>query len=261
MTSLTLLLLLAAAPRLAVPNPSTVNVKPELAQFMSDQVARVLRQQGLSVVTASEIQTLLSAERQRELMGCGAESQSCMAELSNALGVDMTVMVTVARLDDSFRGSVKVVGSDAKVRAEETIEASGEKQLLERLEQAAANIGQAIVDPQSAVKTPALRRAGVGLGIGGAAIAVTGALFLSIAAISSASIDDALKQRPPNLQEAETLAQGGKIFQTLGWVFVGGGAAAVAAGVAMFVLGAPSRVQVSFAPAPGGGSFVLGGSF
>src|SRR4051812_20243769 len=97
-----LLSVLSQTPKtVASPTWATVDVKPELAGFYADHLAQALRAQGLSVITASEMRTLLSEQRQLQLLGCNADS-SCLAELANALGTQLTLMGSIARLDESL---------------------------------------------------------------------------------------------------------------------------------------------------------------
>ncbi len=103
---------LAAAPsppRLTAPGFSGVNVDAKTLTFLSDHLAQQLTQAGLRVVTASELAAVLGLERQKQLLGCG--SDSCLAELSGALGADGVVVGSVGRFDDGLQLNVKIVSA------------------------------------------------------------------------------------------------------------------------------------------------------
>src|SRR5438094_1263187 len=104
---------LAMAPaKIAAPGLAVVNVKPEVAAFLSEHLARELKARGLAVVSAQEIQTLIGIERQRELKSCGDEGKaSCMAELSGALGADAVLTGSVGRFEDAFQVHLSVVSA------------------------------------------------------------------------------------------------------------------------------------------------------
>ena len=60
-----------------------------LAAGINEQILTELSQVArYTVVGASDIATLIGLERQKQLQGCGEDSESCMAELGNALGVE-----------------------------------------------------------------------------------------------------------------------------------------------------------------------------
>lgn len=108
------LLLLAAAPterpiQLAVPAFSPVNVTPEVAAFYSEHFASNLAINGAGVITQKQMQTLLGLERQKQLLGCATDAESCLAELSNALGVDAVVQGEVGKFGSSFQLNVKII--------------------------------------------------------------------------------------------------------------------------------------------------------
>lgn len=124
--------------KLASPGFSAVNVDDKLATFYSDHFANQLTLQGLRVLTASEIGTMIGFERQKELLGCTDESQSCMAELANALGVDALIVGSIAKFDSSYQLNLKIVSSsDATPLSAFSGSAEGDKGMLARLNDAA----------------------------------------------------------------------------------------------------------------------------
>lgn len=251
-----LLATLAAAPhKLAVPEWSTVNISPELASFYAGEVARVLRTQGFEVISARDIATLLGLERQKQLLGCGENVGSCMAELGAALGCDAIVTANLARLDSTFQGSLRLVSSrDGATLADEPVRASGERALAEALEEAAVKLAQKLRPP--AAGSGGARRfswiplvAGAALGAGaGVAFGFSGANYAKI----------------PGTDEptAVALARDGKALQVSGWALAGVGAAALVGAGVLFLAGGdapPLTPQVSVTGA--GAAIGLSGVF
>jgi len=269
MTSVLVVMLMAAGvPKVASPAWNVVDVKPELAAFYAEQLAQALRAEGLTVTTASDMATLLGAERQRELLGC-SNGSSCLVELANALGCDATLTVNLARLGSSFRGLAKLMSSrDGSILSSVKIDAANEADLSDKLEAAAKALAGPLkktVDPVApvlGVTAPvAARPARVAPkawwvpGTLGVVAVGAGALLIGLAAG---------KFNDLNRVTDSTLAAGfageGSTLQTAGWILAGAGLAAVAASVAWLVLGS-TEVQPQLTLAPGGASFGLGGHF
>src|SRR3954462_9241740 len=114
MLSLAVAVAMSAAPgqiKLAAPGLLGVRVTKEVATFFSDHLAQELEAQGLSVMTASDINALLGIERQKDLVGCANEGGGCMAELATALGVDGVVTGSIGQFDGLFQINLKVVAA------------------------------------------------------------------------------------------------------------------------------------------------------
>ena len=86
--------------------PLRVAVKPlvaaaadeRLAGLVSDATAAELRKlQRTSVVSFDEIQAMLDLEAEKQLAGCSDDS--CIAEIAEALGVDVLIIGSIARLE------------------------------------------------------------------------------------------------------------------------------------------------------------------
>lgn len=116
--------LLAAGPSDPAPKPaakpvqSRVAVMPleagnkvdkDVASAFTDSVAaEVQKVPGVRVITQSDIQALLSLEKQKKMFGC-SEDASCLAEIGGALGVEYLVVGNVARLGSSWLMFLKVI--------------------------------------------------------------------------------------------------------------------------------------------------------
>lgn len=255
------LLALAAAPAqqtIAFPEWTAIDVKPALATFFADQVAESMRKDGLVVITSAEIVSLLGQQRQAQLTGCNEGSESCLAELSQALGAELTLVGSVARLDESFEVRLKVVrANSAKVIAETTVSAKGQTALLPELSAAGHRLAQQLhpdAAPKSGSKTLAWLTAGAGLVVAG-----TGAGLLVAANAQYSDLSRYLTMNAVNATARE-MATRGNDLQTGGWICVGVGAAALVTGIVMlFLPSSPAAPVASFGPH--GATFGLAGAF
>jgi TolB-like protein len=97
-----LALALAAPARFAVlPIVPGEGVSDKTAAALTEALAAEVRKRsGAEVITQREINTVLSLERQKEMMGCSTDA--CMAELGGALGVGHLVNGDIARVGESL---------------------------------------------------------------------------------------------------------------------------------------------------------------
>jgi hypothetical protein len=101
---------LAAPPSVAVFQlAANTGVDRGTADVLTDLLVEELRTPGVfgRVVSARELEELISFEKQRELAGC--TQQSCMAELAGALGVDFIVIGGTAKIGKSAILSIKLI--------------------------------------------------------------------------------------------------------------------------------------------------------
>jgi hypothetical protein len=214
--------------KLATPGWTVVNISSELANFYANEVARTLKQQGLKVVTASDIAAVLGNEREKALLGCPEDSASCMAELGAALGCDGLLVANLARLGGRYRGSLKVVSpQDGATLAEQPVDAHSESGLLDALAEAARKVGRTLNPPAPRdVRAFAL----IPL-ITGVATAAGSLAAFSVAGQNLAGIP---QQSDP--AAAETLARQGRGAEVAGWVLAGTTVAALTAAALVFFL-------------------------
>ncbi len=75
-------------------------VSEEAAKALSESVQSELTKLGAySVLSTSDLSTMLGIERQKQLMGCSESSVSCMAELAGALNSKRAITGNVTRID------------------------------------------------------------------------------------------------------------------------------------------------------------------
>lgn len=119
--------------KLASPGFSSLNLSREATSYYSDFFAQQLTQEGVRVVTASEVQAVIGIERQKQLLGC-ADSSSCIVEIANALGVDGVIVGSIGKLEDRYQVTVKIVSAkDGSLIGAYSVQATGDKDLVEKL--------------------------------------------------------------------------------------------------------------------------------
>lgn len=256
--------------RVAVPGLRGVRLTEAEVEFYSEHLAQSLRAPGLVVVTAREIQTLLGIERQKQLLGCGEGSGSCVAELANALGADAVVLGDVARIDETYQVNVEVIAPlDASVLAQGTRRVKGQVASLDAVASLARELGRAMLEKKGRVVPPELLRADVKSEAGGprawawvplaggVAVAGAGVAFLSLAESNAAL----LRSRGTPLVESDAMRvrDEGKSFQAVGAILLGTGLAAALAGAGLVAFG-PREAAVAVVPLHDGAVFSLSGT-
>jgi hypothetical protein len=233
-----LLVLLAAASTptvtLAAPGLKTVGLPPELADFYTEHLAQQVALAGGRAVTQREISSLLGLERQKQLLGCSDASSSCMAELAGALGADGVVIGDIGKVGSAVQINLRVVSATGKLLGVFSRTAGGEEKVLGALEDAAKSLLE-----QTEVALGRARPKASGSPL---VWWIPGAVGLIAVGVGTGFLVDARGQaeklRTATLNEAETLdtRQHGATSQTVGWVLVPIGVAAVAASAALFFL-------------------------
>jgi hypothetical protein len=244
-------LVAAAGPGcLASPTWTAVNVQPETAAFYADEFARALRAEGVKIVTAKDMTTLLGIERQKELLGCSEGASECMAELASALGCERSLVGQLARIGDGFRGTVRVISTkNGAALAEAPFESSDEKRLVPALERAARTLALELNPPPP----PDLKW--VPFVAGGAALGLGSTIAFGVAGSNAQRI--AQSDEPT----AVKLANEGKALEATGWVLAGVGTAAIVTGVVLLALPRQPAVVPSVNVSPGGASIGVRGVF
>jgi len=135
----------AAAPsagvRLAAPSFSYANLDEKTGEFFVDALGQQLLKQGAQVISQKEIAAVVGLERQKQIMGCGEDPGSCLAELAGALGVDGILTGSVARTSAGFAFNLKVVASSSgKTLAAESTRVKSDEALLDWFEQVAPKV-------------------------------------------------------------------------------------------------------------------------
>ena len=143
--------------RLAAPAFSGVNVDEKVASFFSEHFAGALVRRGVLVLTPSEINAMIGLERSKQLAGCAEDASSCVAELSNALGVDGLVVGTVAKFGSTLQTNIKVFASNSGTSIKAmSVKATGEEAFLEALAKEAAAVAPDLLQRMGRAAAPTL---------------------------------------------------------------------------------------------------------
>ena len=85
--------------RVAVYDLEVAEIDPKVQRVVTDSVIIELRKlQNVNVVGMAEIQAMLDHESEKAIMGCADES--CLADIAGALGVDVLVIGSMAKVGD-----------------------------------------------------------------------------------------------------------------------------------------------------------------
>lgn len=93
---------------------------PTLQTITSTVSVAVSRRKGLSVLTAQDLKNLVDVEAQKQMLGCAPGTESCLAEVANAMGAELVLSGDVGKLGSSYvinlhlfdAGKAKSVGRD-----------------------------------------------------------------------------------------------------------------------------------------------------
>jgi hypothetical protein len=270
------------APKLASPGLLGLNLDEKSTTYYSEQFAQQLAVRGMQVISQREIATLLGIERQKQLLGCGDDSASCLAELGNALGADATISGSLGKFGTSYQLDLKILSSrDGTSWAVHSARVEGEVALLEELKRAARAISPKIYGKLGrtppAEAAPEVVRSGPepssggggGLrwptyalgGVGVAGLAV-GTVFLIQAGDSSRRVREGVdvEGAPITFWTAQGVAQEGDSQQTVARIGLAAGGAALATAVVLGVLDLSRAPAVSAWVAPGAGGIAVAGS-
>jgi len=262
------LLLLSAVPtaepvRVIAPPWTVVEVKPDEAAFYTGRLAAELSRRGLQVTTSEDIAASLGVARQRELLGCAESSQSCLLELTNALGAEAILSGKIARLSGRLHLEVKVISQRSALPiAGATAEADSQSLMTSALPIVAEQLARGTLDrkaPPGAAQPLGAKRFAWMFGAGGGALLMTGGAFLVDAHLRHERLV-AVGTTPLTETQARAELIGGQRSQALGWALGGAGAAALATAGALFLFGGDGMVRPTLAPASGGVELHLVGS-
>jgi TolB-like protein len=101
-----------AMPSVALlPLDAKVGVDAPTADVITESLVVKVREQGMfsRVVSAKDLETVMGLEAKRQAVNCSTDS--CMADIAGALGVDFVMAGSVARLGGSFVFNIKLVNA------------------------------------------------------------------------------------------------------------------------------------------------------
>jgi len=87
-------------------------VEAQVASALTEGITAEASRRGFfDVVSAKDIQTLLGVERQRQMLGCSDDAQSCLTELAGAMGARFVLSGSLARLGDTYQLTLQTLDS------------------------------------------------------------------------------------------------------------------------------------------------------
>ena len=249
----------SAKPRLVVlALDSGGGIEPAVVSSLSEAVAAAAaRTQLFEVTTQKDISTLLGLERQKQLLGCSDEAQSCLAELAGAIGARFVVSGSVTRLGDAYQLNLQTldtVRTQTLGRSTRIASDLGRLQSLLPAAFAEASATPAPVPPSNVVPV-------VLMGAGAAAAVAAGVIFFqsysreqsAVSELQLAKDQPTLQLKPASYYEGEANAvKQQRIISAA--VLVGG---VVLAGVGIALYRSPdSGTRVALVPSGNGAALV-----
>jgi TolB-like protein len=230
----------AEPPTVAVVDFEVVGGDARLGAVYAERLASHLEDRGLKVVTQQTIRSILTVERQKQLLGCGDDSSSCLTELAGALGSSYLMLGQVARVGASFTVNVRAVQSASGATVSSTSKTVGSE------EASLVAVGEA-ADAFVFTLDPTLARPLVApwlvAGLG-AATAAAGLVFLFRVADANATLRGPVRA-DFSVDDAFKLAQARAPEQPVGIALLVGGGAALVTGIVWWALGRSPRLAVA----------------
>jgi hypothetical protein len=251
-------------------------------------VAEQLKARGLEVIRVEDVTRKLTASKRRALLRCNRTEPACLKSLGAAGKAEVVLVPELGQFVSGYRTGARVYkAADGSLITEHLIPGVNEDQLLDALTKALdvvvprtrvalrgassvpsmQDIPPPVQPPEVATaKEPApraypLRRWAWLPAAGGVALAGVGTLFYLQAGDKYDTLNNG-GTSGPTVADPDAVAKDGRRAQTLSRVAFGLGAAAVGAGVVMFLLpgDGEAKVQPSAALVPGGGMVGLSGT-
>ncbi len=233
-------------------------VEASVAAAMTEALTAEVAARGFfSVLSSADFRTLLGRERQRQLLGCGEESTSCMTELAGALGAPFVMSGTLARLGDVWQLTLQTLDTTKSQPVSRSVRLGKDlRELQATLPWASAKATATPLPPPPSRVLPVTL-----LAVGG--VAALGAGVLALDAFSRDQLLTAELQgggdRPGRLKtlaeyEADRAFIGTE--RTVALVAATGGAALVATGVFLFLRSAPVPPKLALVPGARGVALV-----
>lgn len=250
-----------AKPRLFVATLSAQGVEPELARAMTDAVVDALATRGLfDVVATKDLETLLGAERQKQLLGvCETDPTACSQGAADAITARFVLSGQLSKLGTVYQLSLQMVDTQLNQPVGRTLRLSDDIAKLGKLVPyaAAEATGSPLPPPPSKVVPIILITAGSGTFLAGA---VLGMLALSRQAVVNdelcpTGVSDFSRCGGVSLRPREYYVQQDRdigIQKTVSLMLLLGGATLAVLGIVLWPPADTQGVRVSLLPSLGG---------
>jgi TolB-like protein len=235
-------------------------VETGIGSALTEAVTTEVSARGFfQVLSSKDVETLLSVERQRELLGCSEDSSNCVTELAGALGARFVLSGSVARLGEAYQLNLQTLDSQkAQPLGRSTLIGKDLGVLREQLKYVVAEAtATPLPPPPSRVLQFSLIGVGAAAIVGGALVGLL-AVSQEIALQRELSLGEsnpmALRQRADYQAEVESFIRPMKTVSLVSMIL---GAALIVTGIIKM----PSENQatgpgVSLVPSGGGAALV-----
>lgn len=161
-------------PRLVVNDLTALRVAPEEASALTDAVVTYLSARGLfEVVGPRDVQTLIGAERQKQLLGtCGDDPLACSLDLSKVVAARFVLSGQLAKVGSAFQLTLQLVDTERSATVSRSSKLSGTLEELRAIVPYAASeaTGSPLPPPPSKVLPITLASLGGGTALAGGVI-------------------------------------------------------------------------------------------
>lgn len=233
-----------------------------LSRSLTEQILTELtRTERIEAVGQSDLGAVLGLQREKQLLGCSEETNSCLAEISAAMGAPWLVSGSLARLGTAVRLDLKLIRtSDGKAVYRDGRSTDHEAQVFDLL---ASMVSAMVSTAFPSGQAPRAGAAGPGVGpwltLGaGALVLGAGAIVTGLAAGQWQNLNDPTWTAKTSWVEVQRT---GETFNTgiiVGPTLMGVGVVTMTAGLLWRLLVNPEpTVSVVLT----GNGFALGGSF
>lgn len=254
----------AAKPKLLVLDMQAVGgAETTLAQAVTQAVISEAEAKGFfQVLSSRDLSAMLSVDRQKQLLGCGEDSSSCMTELGGALNARYVLAGNVSRFGDALQLNLQMFDNQKNLVVHRATRLSkSESDLRTQVIYAVAEATGSPLPPPPSKILP------IGLIAAGSAAVLFGAVLGIVTLTSEATMSAELQQgqmfpqvlKSYDYYAAERSKQG--VQRTVSLISMIAGAALVVGGVFLFP---PDVVQSSSLKVAMGftlNGFALSGSF
>jgi hypothetical protein len=214
--------------------------------------AEAARRAVFEVISSREVASMLGLERQRALLGCSPDGASCLSELSGALGAELMLTGTIARLGDAWTLTLQTIDLRSSRNIGRAV------RIASSLSDFASTLPLAVAEatglPAPLQPSRALPVATMAVGGG---VLLAGGLVGALGLLKEREIDSELAiadTRAGPLRPFGAYGQDGALIRTektLGLVGLLAGAALVAGGVVLYTFTSTASVaQVALVPGP-----------
>ena len=248
-------------PRLLVQEFTVRGVEAATAEAITDGIGpEVDRRAYFRSLTSKDVQTILGAERQKQLLGCN-EASTCLTELAGAMGAPYVLSGTISQIGPSLQLSMQMLDVSKSIVVARSIRIARDAETLRALLPWAVAEATATPAPPRPSKVPGFAFIGAG-----SAAAAVGLALGAQALIQEQQYahDLATGQRTTGLLDRPSYYQqrGDELAlqKTLGLAALLGGAALIGVGISLLPSG-PGSGEVSVAMVWTGPGVAFTGSF